>query len=137
MSALRVNMEFGWYLGVLECEEIDDRVFYVDGIILCLHEEGRRSLSSWVNIRVWGKVLFGEREVARVNNDGKVGAATEFVRSVDRIVEPLVKVSAERSGKMRPGGEAEGPDAIGIDVPLSGVGANDSKGALSILQRSR
>src|ERR1700722_13308968 len=90
MSALRINVQFGWYLGVLEGEEIDDRVFYVDRIVLRLNEEGGRSLSSWVNIRVGSKVLIGEGEIGRVDNDGKVRAATELVRSVDRVIEPLV-----------------------------------------------
>ena len=55
MSALRINVQFGWYLGVFECEEIDDRVFYVDGIILCLNEERGRSLGSRMNVRIGGK----------------------------------------------------------------------------------
>ena len=35
---------------------------------------------------------------------------------------------------MRSGGKAEDADAIGIDVPLGGVRADDAEGALRVLQ---
>jgi len=73
-------------------------------------------------------------QVARIDDHGEVGTATEIVRSINRGVEPLVKVIAERRGKMSSGGEAEHPDAVRVNMPFGGVRADDSHGALGVLE---
>ena len=46
-------------------------------------------------------------------------------------------MSAERSGKMGPGREPKHADAMRIDVPFGGVGADDAERALRVLKRGR
>ncbi len=49
-------------------------------------------------------------------------------------VEAVIEVRAERCGEVGSGGEAEYADAIRIDVPFGGVGADEADGALCVLK---
>jgi hypothetical protein len=78
--------------------------------------------------------LLCERQVAGIDDDGEVGTATEFVGGVNGPVETLVEMRAERSGEMGSRGKAEDTDALRIDFPFAGMGANESEGALRVLE---
>ena len=133
MAALGINVQLCRYLGILQGKEINNGVFYMDWIVLSLHQESRRSLSGWMDVGIRRVVLVRERKIAGIDDDRKVGAATELVCRVHRIVKSLVEVSAQGGGKMSAGGEAQDSDAVWINVPLGGVGAYDAESALSIL----
>ncbi len=133
MATLGINVQLCRDLGILQGKEINNGVFYMDWIILSLHQESRRSLIGGMNVGIRRVVLVREGKIAGIDDDGKVGAATELVCRVQRIVKSLVEVSAQGGGKMRAGGEAQDSDAVWIDVPLGGVGAHDAEGTLSIL----
>ena len=137
MSALSVDVQFGRDLGVLEGEEVDDGVFNMHRIVLSLDDEGGRGFAGDRDIGVGCEVLVGEREVAGIDDHGEVRAATQLVSGIDRIVETLIEVSAEGSGKVAAGGEAENADAVRIDVPLRGMGADNPEGPLGILEGGR
>jgi len=55
------------------------------------------------SIGVRREVQFGEGEIAGIDNYGEIRAAAELVGGVDRIVEALIEVGAESSGKMSSG----------------------------------
>jgi len=137
MSTLSVDVQFGLDLGILEGEEVDDGVFDMHRIILSLDDERRRGLSADVDIRVGREVLISEGEVAGINDDGEVRAATQLVSGINGIVKTLIEVGAERSGKMAAGGEAENADALRVNVPIGSMGADNSESPLGILEGSR
>ena len=132
VTASSEDVEFGWNFGLLEGLEVDEGVFLVDGIVLRLEEEGGRgvgcgidAVGEFVECRPIGKV-------AGIDDDGEVGAGVEFV---DGLVGPfVVGVIAEGDDEMRPGGEAESAEAVGVDVPLCGVGASDAHGLLGVFE---
>ena len=76
MAALGIDVQLGRYLGILKSEKIDDSIFYMDRIVLGLHQERWRGLIGWVNVGIRRVVLVREREIARIDNYGKVRAAT-------------------------------------------------------------
>jgi len=134
VSTVRVDMKLGGDLGVLEREEVDSGVFDVDGIVFGLNDEGGRSFLCGMDISVGREVLFGEGEVAGVDDDGEVGAAAFVVGGIDDWVEALIEVRAERGGEMRSGGETKDADAMRVDVPFGGVRPDEADGALRVLQ---
>ena len=81
--------------------------------------------------------MFGEGEIPGIDNDGEVGAATELIGGVVRIVEAMFKMGAEGGSEMRSCGEAEDADAIRIDVPFDRMRANNAEGALGVLESCR
>src|ERR1700677_2301576 len=131
MATLGINVQLRRDLGILQGKEIDNGILYMNWIVLCLHQERRRSLIGWMNVGIGRVVLVREGKIAGIDDDRKVGAATKLVCRVQRIVKPLVEVSAQGGGKVRAGGEAQDSYAVWIDVPLRGVGAYDAEGALS------
>ena len=86
MAALGVDVEFGGDFGVFQGEEVDGGVFHVDRIVFGLDDEGGRGLLGGADIGVGGEILFGEGEVAGIDDYGEVWAATEFVGGVEGIV---------------------------------------------------
>ena len=106
----------------------------MDGIVLGLGDERGRSLFGWMDFGIRREVLLGEGQVARVEDYRKVGTATELVGGIDGIVEALVVVRAEGGGEMGSRRKAEDADAMRVDVPVRGMGANDAEGALRILK---
>ena len=67
----------------------------------------------------------------------KSGRQPQLICRVDRIVNPLVEMSAEGGGKVRTGREAQDTNPVCINVPLGGVGAYDPEGALLRLGAER
>ena len=118
MSTLGVDVQFGGNLGVLQREEVYGGVFDMHGIVLGLDDEGGRRFVGDMDIGVGREVLFGEREVAGIDDHGEVRAAAELVSGIDRLVEALIEMSAESGGEMRSCGKAEDADAVWVDVPL-------------------
>ena len=78
-----------------------------------------------------------EGEMAGIDGDGEVGAAALAVGGIDGGVEAMVEVIADRGGEMAAGGEAEHADLVRIDVPLGGVKAYQTEGALRVFQSDR
>src|ERR1700753_488452 len=73
MSALGVDMQLGWDLGVLQGHEVDHRILYVDGIVFRLHQKCGRGLLSGMDIGIGSEVLLCDREVAGINDEREVG----------------------------------------------------------------
>ena len=65
MAALGIDVQLGRYLGILQRHEIDDRVFYVDRIVLSLHEERGRSLIGGMNFGIRRVVLLCRAQDSR------------------------------------------------------------------------
>ena len=77
-------------------------------------------------------------EVGGVDEDGEVGAGVDVGvdvggggRGGDVVV---VGVGAEEDGEVAAGGEADDADAVGVDVPLGGVGAGEAHGLLGVFE---
>jgi len=77
------------------------------------------------------------RKICRINENYEVGTTAYAVNVVDRFVCTLFVVVAQRGGEMSARGEAKHANAIGIEVPLVGMGADYAEGSLCILQRCR
>ncbi len=134
VAAFGVDVEFGGNFGVFESEEVDGGVFDVDGIVFGLKDEGRRSVGGDGKIGIEGEVVVFEGEIAGIDDDGEIGAAALGIRGVYGIVEAFVEMGAESGGEVGSSGKAEDADAVGIEVPIGGAGANDAHGALGVLQ---
>ena len=137
MAALSVEVEFGGDFGVFQGQEIDGCVFYVNGVVFGLDDEGGRGLLGGKDIGIGGEVLLGEGKVAGIDDYGEVWATAELVGGIDGIVEALIEVSAEGGGEMGSGGEAQNADAMRVDVPLRSVFADYADGALGVLEGGR
>ena len=133
MAALSIDVQLGGNLGILQREEIDDGVFYMDWIVLSLHQECGRSLIGGMNVGIRRVVLVRKGKKAGIDDDRKIGTTAELVGGVQWIVKSLVEVSTQGSGKVGAGGEAQHSNAVWINVPLGCVRAHDAEGALSIL----
>src|SRR3989442_15684578 len=88
-----------------------------------------------MDFRIWREILFGERKITGIDDDGKIRPATEFVCGVNGFVVAPVEMRAERRGQVRSGGESEDTDALRINLPFGRVLTNDAKRALGVLQR--
>ena len=75
MAAVGIDVQLGRNFCVFQREKIDRRVFNVDGIVFGLNDEGWRSRCGGMDFRVGRHVLFGEGEIAGIDDDGEVGAA--------------------------------------------------------------
>jgi hypothetical protein len=135
VASLGKDVKLGRNLCLLQCLEVDQRVLFVDGVVFGLKQEGRRRVRGGVD--AMGELVKGwsVREVAGVDDEGEVGAGAGLVRGLAGTLE--VGVVAEDHSEMRAGGEAEDADAVGIDVPLGGVGAGDAHGLLRVFEVSR
>ena len=135
VSALRVDMQLGWEPWRSSTEESSTVAFST-----CTG-----SSSAWTMnvggvfsvglISGFGRHIFcSHGEVAGIDDDGEVGAATELVGGVDGIVEALFEVGAESGGEMRSGRKAEDADRGWDRCAIRGVLAHEAKGALRVLQ---
>ena len=112
MSTLSVEVHFGRNLGVLEGEKIDGRILDVHPIVFGLHDKRWWSFLGNVDLRIRREVLLREGEIARIDDHREVRAATKLIGSIDRIVEALIEVGAERGSEVSSRGEAEDADAL-------------------------
>src|SRR5271170_8279203 len=116
VSALSIDVQFGGNLGALESKEVDRGILDTHRIILSLHDEAGRRLGGDMDLRIWCEVLVGEREVAGINDHGEVGTAVNRVCLVDRIIQPLIEMRAERRGKMCSSRKAKNANPVGINM---------------------
>jgi len=85
VPALRVDVQLCLYLGILQGEKIHYRVLDVHRIVLGLEDERRPRAGSRLNRGIGSEVLLSQRQVARINDDGKIGLATQLVCRVNRV----------------------------------------------------
>ena len=137
VPAMGVKMHLGWNVGVLQSLKVHDGIFHVHRIVLRLNDKSRRSLAGDVNLRIRREILFLEREVARVDDQREIGTATDLVRRIDMFIKPLLEMRAESGSEVGSRGKSENPDPMGINVPLTGMRADDPQRSLRILQCSR
>ena len=131
VSALGEEVELGGDLCVLERLKVDERVFYVGGVVvLGLDEEGGWELRCWGERRAHFAV--GAAEPAGVNDHLEVGAGVDG--GWGNVTALEVGVGAEDGGEVGSGGKADDADAVGIDVPLGCVGASDAHGLLRVFE---
>src|SRR5260370_42623118 len=90
-----------------------------------------------MDVRISREVLFCDGQIPRINNHRKIRTATHLVSGIDRIIEPLIKMSAERRRKVSSCGETEHADALRVNLPLRRVGTHDTERALCVLKRGR
>ncbi len=137
MATLGIEMHLRRNLGILQSLKVHDGILHMHRIVLRLNDKSRRSLAGYMNIRIRRKVLLRKRQVARIDDDSEIGTAADLVRGIDRIVKSMLEVSAERRGKMGSCRESEHSDAMGINVPLARMRADDPEGSLRVLQCGR
>src|SRR5258708_7144103 len=129
-------MQLGWDLGLLQLQEVGGGVLDVDRVVLRLDDEGGRSLRRGLDVRIGDHSLLSDGQVARVDRNCEIGSAAELVGSVDGVVEALVVVGADGSGQVGSGGKAKDADALWVDIPLGSMLADQTHGALGILEGS-
>ncbi len=79
MASLGEDVEFGGDFEVFEGAEVDEDVFYVDGVVFGLQEEGGRGGCGGVDAFGEGVEGGGVGEVGGVDEDGEVGLGVGFV----------------------------------------------------------
>ena len=103
MASFGEDVEFGGDAGFLQLHEVLEHVLNVDGIVLGLDQEsGRRGGGDW-DVGVEFEVLFGDGEVAWIDDEFEVWLAALLVGCVDGRVEALVEMRAERDGEVGSG----------------------------------
>ena len=132
VATLGEDVQFCWDLCLLQCLKVEQRVFFVDGIVFGLEQKGGRRVGGGVDTT--SKFAEGWRvgEVAGVDDEGEVGTGAGLVRGLAGAFE--VGVVAKNYGEVSSGREAEDADAVGIDVPLGGVGTGDAHGLLRVFE---
>jgi hypothetical protein len=67
-------------------------------VILIPKQKRRRRLAGNMssNFRIQRDTLTGKGQMSRINSDGKIRAATFFVRRIDRWVQTLLEMRADR-----------------------------------------
>ena len=79
MSASGVEMHFGRDLRFFQRQKVDGGVLDMDRIVFGLKDERRRGLVSNVDFGIGSEVLFGESEVAGIDDHCEVGPATDLI----------------------------------------------------------
>ena len=127
-------MHLGRDLGVFQRLEVDHAAFDVNGVVFGLGEKGGRSVGAHGELgrERFQVVLRGE--IGGIDEDGEIGAATDFVSVVHGVVSALVEIRAGSGGEMASGGESEHTDALGVDLPFASVVADEADGALGVLE---
>src|SRR6185437_11670259 len=79
VAALSKDMQLSRDLGLLQCLKVDERVLFVDGVVLGLKQESRRSVRGGVDALcelVEGGCV---GEIAGVDDEGEVGASAGLI----------------------------------------------------------
>ena len=114
----------------------------MDRIVFGLEEEGGRGelVGGEDGIELGAGGLDGE--IAGVEDEGEVGAGVwncagesgDVGRGGGGENVLVVGMRAEEDGEMGAGGEADDADAVGVDVPVGGVGAGEAHGLLGVFE---
>ena len=81
-------------------------------------------------------VLVFRFQVARIDSNGEVGPATDFVHLIDWLVRSLIEARRRRNSQMAAGRETHYADLLRMDAPLAGVAPHEADGPLRILERA-
>src|SRR5262249_52926872 len=135
MTALSISVELGGNTRLFQSQKILDSVLHVDTVVLCLYEKSLRCGGSHRNVRIELEVLFGERQISRINDQCEVRTAAQLIRTVDGRIQALLVMRAQCRRQVAACGESQHADALRIDVPLRSMLPNDAYSALRILKR--
>jgi len=134
VSAFGVDVKLSRNLELLERLKVDEDVFFVDGIVFSLEQEGRRSVCTGVDaardLGEGGSI----DQICGVDGDYEVGAGTDGGVGCRLAGALEVRVIAEDDDEMAAGGEAEDSDAAGIEVPFGSMSAGDAHRLLGVLE---
>jgi len=83
VAALGVDVQLGRDLGVLQGQKVNGSVFDVHRVVFGLKNEGGRSLVGGMDFGIGCEALFGDGEVAGIDDDGEIGPAAYWVSRVD------------------------------------------------------
>ena len=119
MAPRGVDVQFGGHACPFQGQVHADTVLRADSIIATVDEETWRRLGIDADLRRQAAVLL--RQVRRVEKNGKVGTARDYVNVVQRFVLPPIPVGGRRSRKVPARREAQDADAVDGNLPLSSV----------------
>ncbi len=122
-------------VGAPEGEIEEQAVLGVDRVIGCLDDKHWRSL--WRDFDSGIQAVFGgvKETAARIDEDGKIGTATDLVDIIYRGIGKLIAAGADVDGEVPAGRETEHADAMGVDLPVCCILADQAHGPLRVLQR--
>src|SRR5262249_41472306 len=134
VGGVRVDVQLRGHAGALQRPVHYDAVLrFADNVRPAMHKEhGRRAL--WYAQAGGELVLVLGLQVARVDRNGEVRAATDLVDLVGRLVGPLLEPGRGRDCEVAAGRESDDADAIGCDAPLLRLAADEADGALGVLE---
>ena len=89
VASLGEDVKFGGDFEFFEGAEVDEDVFYVDGIVFGLQEEGGWSGGGWIDAVGEGVEGGGVGEVGGVDEDGEVGFGVGLVDGFGGTLEVL------------------------------------------------
>ncbi len=81
-------------------------------------------------------VLVLRLQVARIDSNGEVGPATDFVHVINRLVGSPVEARRRRNCQMAAGRETHHADLLRIDAPLAGFAPHEADSPLRIGERA-
>jgi hypothetical protein len=91
VDAFCIQMQLGRNLRLFQRQKVNGGILDVDGIVLSLHDEGRRVFLGDFNFRIRGEVLFRECQISWIDDNLKTRSAAYLIRGIDSIVKAFVK----------------------------------------------
>ena len=129
---MRIEVEFGWDVPLLERLKVEESVLLVEGIVFGLKKKGWRCVGAGVDA---SRQIIKSRAVGKiggVEDDDEVGTCVDLIENIAGAL--VIGVIAEDDDKMSACREAQCADAFGIYAPLCGVRTGEAHGLLSVLE---
>jgi hypothetical protein len=133
MNSLGIKVHLDRNVGALESGIVRKRAFHVGySIVLGLNEKRRRCLRGDVDIRIEREVLVGEREITGIDDQGEIRATANLVRGIDRSIETLIEMGAQRCREMSASRKAKHTDPMWVYMPFNSMGPHEPQHSLRI-----
>src|SRR5207249_938655 len=81
-------------------------------------------------------VLILRLEVTRIDRNGEVRPATDFIHVIDRLVGPLFEACRRCDRQMAARRKTHDPDSLGMDAPFPCSAPNQADGPLRVRERA-
>src|SRR6266480_2574733 len=137
VSAVGIQVHLRRNAGVLQRDVVHERLVHVvDAVRLGLEQKRGRRVARDVNVRIEPELTaFGNPEMSWIQRHREIRTAAFRVGGIHGGVQPRLKMRADRCHEMPARGKPENSNLVRIDMPVSGVKADESYRPLRIFQR--
>jgi hypothetical protein len=119
MAPFRVDVEFDGNSQLFQGERVKEGRFDSDGIIFSHGEKGRRGVRADAQFRRYFVAVILVRKISRIDQNGEVRAAAQFIGFIHIRISALTVAVAERRREVCARRKAEDTNSIRINPELS------------------